>query len=284
MKSDTWPPDVLATINELFDAMIALGIGLDEVLDEANRLLIETGELLDKGAEPGHPQRMAEYAVLAFLQFDFMQRSTNLLPVPRRFLEDMHDFDATGKIANLREAMRHRDPDIVRNVFEPETAGMVLSDNRVIDNYLPMIKLVVSSGCIAPSVPIYYARDVFAAYLGRTLTGTDALQAGFAIFKSVAFDYLAKSNPILGPFIGPVVALTEALKEHSERRLNQLTQGIEERDRFLSLQSALEAGSEMLTASEAIIASCIKQNKEADEEFDRAVTRMRKVAEILAGN
>jgi len=277
MKNDQWTPGELQAIDSLFNALVTVGETLPDVHDQTRQFWLESGDLLARGSEAGHPERRAEYALLEVFQLEYMKRSIRLLQIPKVFLQRNRHFDATTRLAAVR-APQEIDEATVKRLFDNDTIEMVLSDNRVIVSYLPRLKLIQSSGGIAAIAPVFYARDIFAAYLGRATTATSVLEVSFAILKTVAIDLLGKNNPILGP----AVALAEALTDIEERRLRQFTQGVEERDRFLNLQDAVNGGHQMLTDAENLIANCISLNEQADAEFDLAVTRMGKVADIVA--
>jgi hypothetical protein len=270
-----WPAPLLQRIDDLFEVTLAVEIA--NIADEAKTLFLDAGTLLDRGTTEGHASRRAEYVLLEVFQLQYMERALALCDKPRELRDRARAQDASSKVQKAAAAIRELDQEFMRNVFEPDTAAAFGSDLHVMSDYLPRMKLVVSACCLASWSPLFFARDIFAAYAGKTPNSAAVMDVALSVLKTVAIDFVAKSNPI----IGPVLAIAESVRRNEERRLNTLIAGVEERDRYLTLEESIEAGRELLDAAEAYVSESLASLTERDAAFNRAVARIEKVAAFL---
>jgi len=176
-------------------------------------------------------------------------------------------------------AAKNVDQDMVKGgVFEPDVRAAYLSDVNTVKRFGPNIVLSESSVLITAYAPLLYVSDVLAAYADEKPTSALALETAIALIKTVGLDFLAKANPL----IGPAVALAEVLKSHAERRGNELKAGINERDRFLNLETAVADGNQSVAWAERDIEEYRKFAEKQDREFDNAFVRGTEMMKVIS--
>lgn len=281
MAEERQQQDVTAEqAEQIWRQAAALAMELPAIRDEAVSFWEEASALLDEGSEgeAGHPRRRAEYlAALASLH-EFMERTIPLLRTVSGFRERNRQMDAPARMKAFSAAAARVDQQKIKGAFFAEAIEALRSDMKTVGQYHPMLKLTQSGACMAAYSPLHFVREVLAAYLNKPPAGAATLELTIAVVKSVGIDFLAKANPV----IGPALALAEAMKAHSERRGDQLRQGLAERDRLLFFEDGIREAFDVLGRSEATMDTYRASADELDAGFDRAATRGKAMLDAVA--
>lgn len=265
---------------QVWQQAAALALELPAIRDEVISFWEESSRLLDEGSdgEAGHPKRRAEHlAALASLH-GFVERTIPLLRTVSGFRDRNRQMDAPARMKAFSDAAARVDQAKVKGAFFAEAIEALRSDMKTVGQYPPRLKLAQAGACIAAYSPLYFIREVLAGYLHKPRASAATLEVTLAVIKSVGVDFLAKANPVLGP----ALALAEAMKAHSERRGDQLRQGVEERDRLLYFEDGIAGGFDVLGRSEATMETYRASADDLDAAFDRAVTRGKAMLDAVA--
>jgi hypothetical protein len=270
-----------AQVDQVWESVSKLGEELPLVRDRVISLWDKVSDLLEGGSfgPNGNPQRRAEYLVLEVSVTQLLERTTELLKVGPEVNARNTSVDAHRKMMEFASAAENVDQDMLKQgVFEPDVRAAYLSDVNTVKRYGPNVIIGESSVLITAYAPLLYVRDILAGYADEKPAKALALEAAIALIKTVGVDFLAKANPL----IGPAIALAEVLKSHAERRANEFKAGINERDRFLNLESAVAEGKESVAWAERDIEEYRKFAENQDREFNNAFVRGTAMMKVIS--
>jgi len=207
----------------------------------------------------------SEYSMLTVTQIQFMDRTFRLYGIldriterNRRIASKLNAFTET--LNENRGAIQGLTPDL-------ETA--LKTEIDTVGRYDPKSRLAEAVITVIAFAPTFYLRDTFAAYLDRPPVSSAVFDMFTAVAKNATIDYVSKSIP----FLGPAVAIAEAVEKHNKERVTTFDSGIKQNTLFIKFQKSIEAGMKVLADTDLLIVGYEAFAQQLETEFDHAIAR-----------